>query len=161
MRGHARASLLGRSNTQRSSSVQSLRMPVNLSLAAALRKAGFRRSGVSQVVIEATDPFGNRLSCTEDTWEGHVLPGHPEMDGLVEEAKQAITNPSKITKSGHSQTEMCYYRDAPSPYGGRIMKIVATVKPGRTRGYIKSAWIQTHDIPADEQEIWPAEGTQP
>jgi hypothetical protein len=31
--------------------------------------------------------------CSEETWHWHVLGGHPEMEGLVEEVKSAITDP--------------------------------------------------------------------
>lgn len=127
-------------------------------LGAALRKAGLRRSGEAALVIDATDPLGNRITCDEDTWGVHVVSGHREMEGHEAAASSTISDPGFITRDRQKTTEMCYYRDAPLPFGGKMMKIVVSVKPGKSRGFLKSGWITTRDIPPSEQEIWRAQG---
>jgi hypothetical protein len=130
-------------------------------LAAALRKKGFRRTGTSPLVVQATDPLGNRVSCDEDTWGVHILTDHAEMEGQEAFAAHLISHPSFITQDRQKTTELCYYGDAPPGNGGKMMKIVVTTRPGKSRGFVKSGWIQTRDVPKTEQEIWRAQGAGP
>jgi hypothetical protein len=45
------------------------------------------------VLFETTDPRGKKVICTEEIWLIHVLDGHPEMEGLEDEVRQAVQTP--------------------------------------------------------------------
>lgn len=124
-------------------------------LAAALKRAGFTRSHEPERLFEVKDPLGATIVCALDTWEGHIERFHAEMIGNVEAVQKVIAKPSQITRSATSKTELCYYGDAPASFGGRMIKVVATVKSGKKRGYVNTAHAWTQDIPDSERQFWP------
>jgi hypothetical protein len=60
-------------------------------------------------IIEATDPLGRRVVCTEENWKGHVLFVHPFMERRKKEIVEAIEEPNIITMDADFPNRDCYY----------------------------------------------------
>ena len=94
-----------------------------------------------------TDPLSRQIDLSEDTWYGHIVKGHPEMQGLRKEAEAAILQPASIHFSASDENCRLYY--APAPRSPLMICVVAEV----VGGFVKTAYL-TKRIKPGVQE-WP------
>src|SRR5207248_11623311 len=68
------------------------------------------KAGNIHELFRATDPHGFEITLHLDTWEKHILVGHPEMVGLLDLVKKTIVEPEVIQQSSRQATTHYYYR---------------------------------------------------
>lgn len=56
-------------------------------------------------------PLGYTVSCSEDTWNKHIMAGHPIMENNEQTVKDAITNPISVYKSSANPHRHVYFGD--------------------------------------------------
>ena len=100
------------------------------------------KAGNSHELFRATDPLGFEITLHLDTWEKHILVGHPEMAELLDLVKKTIVEPEVIQQSPRQPTTHYYYRLA----GRRVLRqddlfviVVASRDDESKTGFIKTA----------------------
>jgi hypothetical protein len=68
------------------------------------------KSGNGTVLFKAIDPQGFEISLNLQTWEKHILVGHPEMGDLLELIKKTVVEPEIIQQSPRQPTSYYNYR---------------------------------------------------
>lgn len=73
-------------------------------------------------IFEVIDPLGRSIYCTEERWEGHILPARnwPSNSRWDVHVIRALTDPTFICKDNLFDDRICYYR-----------------RPGKTTAYMK------------------------
>ena len=84
------------------------------------------------VLLTVTDPEGYEITVDLDTWENHIVAGHPEMRECLEILSLTLTEPYVIYRSSKESETHYYYR-----LTGRSFKKVSDV-------YL-NAVVQRHD----------------
>ncbi len=80
-----------------------------------------------------TDPLGREVVLHDRTWHGHIIKGHPEVDGHRALVEQAVQAPEEVRMS-HSDPD-CRIYFAPGPRPAAKIMLVADV----VRGVVKTA----------------------
>jgi hypothetical protein len=57
------------------------------------------------------DPRGKKIIVYEQTWDTHILGGHPEMSDRYDDLKTTIEDPDRIREGRKPQTEELYVRN--------------------------------------------------
>lgn len=50
-----------------------------------------------EYLVDTTDPQGNRVVLSKDTWEGHILRKHTEMKDHLESVQKTIEKPDIVS----------------------------------------------------------------
>ena len=79
--------------------------------------------------FETVDVYGVPVSCSHDTWDGHVLDHHPMLSGLQRLAAEALTNPNAVYDSGRRSNRKLFYKEAmqPLPFQERYILVVTAL----------------------------------
>jgi hypothetical protein len=59
-------------------------------------------------VFETTDKFGKRIVLTSETYNNHILVGHPEMKGNANAMQDTVENPKWIVESKQNPSRWLY-----------------------------------------------------
>ena len=78
-------------------------------------------------LIDTTDVFGNRITCTHETWMGHISCGHPIMVKNMDAVVDTIQNPEVVYQSSQNPESKVYFKESDT---------------SNTEGEIVSAWPQ-------------------
>ncbi len=62
------------------------------------------------IKCEMTDPRGKQIILLEETWDMHIVEGHPEMDGRLDDVVATIEDPDWIREGRDVKTEELYVR---------------------------------------------------
>ena len=87
------------------------------------------------IIFETVDKDYNIVSLSQDTWDSHILPGHPEMVGAEGHVQKTVENADNITKDRANQTRYYYMEhgnDLISEYGSS-MKVCVSIANGTTK----------------------------
>ena len=86
-----------------------------------------RHSGSVSCGFETVDVYGVPVSCSHDTWDGHVLGNHPMLAGFQRLAAEALVNPVAVYDSGRRSNRRLFYGEAaqPLPFQERYLLVVA------------------------------------
>ncbi len=93
--------------------------------------------------FETVNPLGNQVICTEKTWIGHVIDGHPEMEGREELVISALKDPDVIFNSDASPKRNVYFSgtDSGRPDRSLYIKVVTNLSQPSIE-YVVSTWMQ-------------------
>jgi hypothetical protein len=95
--------------------------------------------------VLGTDPAGREVVCDQEHWERHILARHPEMAGLEEELRHAISTPKWVIASGRRSAgrwEPCLVLFR--PVGDQVLKVV--IRPFKpAAAFVVTAYL----VPAD------------
>ena len=80
-----------------------------------------------------TDPLGRDIILHDDTWNGHIREGHPEVLAHRDLVELAVERPLSIRASLHDPKCRVYYGRGPRPTV--MIQVVADI----TGGYVKTA----------------------
>ena len=80
-----------------------------------------------------TDSLGRKITLHDRTWHGHIVRGHPEVEGLRGLCESAIARPTEIRRSRSDEDCRLYY--GPGPRSGVMIMVVADV----VQGLVKTA----------------------
>ncbi len=85
-----------------------------------------RHNGNVSCGFETVDIYGVPVSCSHDTWNGHVLFRHPELNGLEQLAVDSVLAPDMVYDSGSRSNRKLFYREAaqPLPFNDRYILVV-------------------------------------
>lgn len=111
------------------------------------------------VMLCCIDPMGSRIVLTDDTWYGHILPGHGIMDGYDSCVEKAITDPHRIMDDRAYTGRINYYRHKTHPkhpkmYVKVCVEFRASDRDGVVRGKVVTAFL-TGRFEEGEEQIWP------
>ena len=81
------------------------------------------------------DPLGRQITLHDHTWFGHILKGHPDMNGYRQEAERTVARPLEIQIST-SDADCRVYYGQPSAKG-IMVAVVADV----VIGIVKTAYL--------------------
>lgn len=95
-------------------------------------------------ILECKDINGIMVVCSKDTWEKHIVPKHPEMEGCEAHVKAVVQHPRQIYQDRDSLTKNIIYNPAvlPKASHARYLRVVINYKNSKflgKRGYIESA----------------------
>jgi len=62
------------------------------------------------IKCEMTDPRGKKVILLEETWDMHIVEGHPEMDGHLDDVVETIENPDWIREGRDTRKEELYVK---------------------------------------------------
>ncbi len=100
-------------------------------------------------VFEATDPRGRRVTCTDETWDNHILTGHPIMEGQEGDVQAAIQKPTiGIFRDAHFEDREVYYLLKRRTYVKVVVRFDGDV------GTVITAF-ETDSPKRGERMIWP------
>ncbi len=63
---------------------------------------------IRKIKLQIQDPRNKIVTLFEDTWEEHIIEGHPEMENHLEDVKMTIENPDIIREGRKSDTELYF-----------------------------------------------------
>jgi hypothetical protein len=94
-------------------------------------------------MFQTSDPRGYSITCEPDTWNDHIIIGHPIMYDNLAAVKETICNPDAIYISNQKPTRNVYFAKAStSTYNGLYTKVVVAVDDKTMTGSVISAWPQ-------------------
>ena len=105
------------------------------------------------------DILGNRINCTEEVWNNHILPDHPELRGYESYVTGVLARPKSIHKDKNNEKCLLYYGQAILPSLREPCFIRVAVKfrrkwPFRNqRGYVKTAFT-CFSIRVGDELVW-------
>ena len=97
-------------------------------------------------IFRCTDKDGLTVICTKDTWEHHIVSGHPEMEGQEAIVKTAIENPYQVYQDGKHANRRNIYRPfvLPKPFNTEYLRIGIEYRgrklTGKVQGYVCTAF---------------------
>lgn len=62
------------------------------------------------ILTTLTDPRGKEIILYRDTWEYHIVEGHPEMENNLENLSNTITDPDYIKEGRVPESEELYFK---------------------------------------------------
>lgn len=85
-----------------------------------------RHNGKVSCDFETVDIYGVPVSCSHETWDGHVLEHHPELYGLEHLVAAAVGDPTLVYESVSRSNRKLFYREAvqPLPFTDRYILVV-------------------------------------
>lgn len=85
-----------------------------------------RHNGKVSCGFETVDIYGVPVSCSHDTWDGHVLARHSDLTGLGHLAIETIIDPDLVYDSGRRPNRKLFYREArqPPPFSERYILVI-------------------------------------
>ncbi len=94
--------------------------------------------------FETVNPLGNQVICTGQTWFGHIIEGHPVMEGREELVISALEDPDVIFDSNASPKRSVYFKSFQSDQSNRSLytKVVTNLTHPNVE-YVVSTWPQT------------------
>ena len=92
-------------------------------------------------LIDTTDVFGNRITCTHETWMGHISCGQPIMVKNMDAVVDTIQNPEVVYQSSQNPESKVYFKESDTSSYSMYTKVV-TRSTSNTEGEIVSAWPQ-------------------
>ena len=102
-----------------------------------------RHNRIVSCEFETVDICGVPVTCTHDTWDGHVLVRHSELQGLEHLAVDAVRDPDLAYDSGTRSNRKLFYREAvqPLPFDDRYILVVVAYDdlPGGEVGVVVTA----------------------
>jgi hypothetical protein len=96
----------------------------------------------TKVLFKVGDPEGFEISLLSETWDRHIVTGHPEMARRLEQVKAAIVEPELIQEEEGRSDSVYYYRLAGEAfYRSRDVYVIVVVRrdPARRTGVVKTA----------------------
>ena len=96
-------------------------------------------------VLSATDPTGVTITCSSETWYGHIITnsGHTIMKGNKNAVKETLEDPDSIYKSSESDDRLVYFKQgAVATYNSSMHTKVVTKKTGENTGEVVTSWPQ-------------------
>lgn len=104
-------------------------------------------------MLSATDPSGRFVVLTEETYNAHIAPKHPDIvpDWIVE----VIEEPDIIAQSFRKKQRICYYKRGilPPAYGQDYLKVVIRQRALGKTSYVCTAF-PARRIKPEERIIW-------
>jgi hypothetical protein len=95
-------------------------------------------------ILECKDIYGITVVCSKDTWEKHIVPKHPEMEGCEAHVKAVIQHPRQIYQDSNNLDKLIIYNSAVLQKAShtRYIRVIINYKKHKflgKRGYIESA----------------------
>lgn len=91
--------------------------------------------------IDTQDILGERVICSDATWFGHIVAGHPIMRNNLQAVKNAIEVPEAVYKSSTDENRKVYFKSTSSSSYEMYTKVV-TQSVSDDKSEIVSAWPQ-------------------
>ena len=85
-----------------------------------------RHNGGVSCGFETVDIYGVAVRCSHDTWDGHIVVRHPELNGLEHLTVDAVRSPDMVYDSGSRSNRKLCYREVvqPLPFNDRYILVV-------------------------------------
>jgi hypothetical protein len=104
-----------------------------------------RKRKAKDLLWSTSDYYGNQITLGAETWDTHVLMGHPEMSAYGPLVKQTVEQPYEIRESTQSATALAFASapgTGPSPEGIRVLVNYADMyfAKGATSGAVMTAY---------------------
>ncbi len=95
-------------------------------------------------VLECEDKDGIPVVCSKDTWNKHILPKHPEIEGCEAHVKTVIQYPRFIYQDSTDLDKLILYSPAVLPKASHSKYLRIAIKYKKhlflgKRGYVESA----------------------
>ena len=95
-------------------------------------------------ILKCQDKDRIPVVCSDDTWNKHILPKHPEIDGCEAHVKAVIEHPRLVYQDSTDLNKLILYSPAvlPKASHSRYLRVAISYKNNRflgKRGYIESA----------------------
>ena len=74
---------------------------------------------------------GITVSCSDDTWEGHIVPGHSIMRDNVDAVKDTIKRPDTVYSSNQPGKREVYFKASDISTYDALTKVVVEYSPGK------------------------------
>lgn len=110
-------------------------------------------------VLRCQDRWGRDVVLHDSCWDGHVISGHPEMDGNMACVLTVIKDPHCVTHDVNDADGENFYRafTLPAPFDRSYLKVCVryqhTHRPGTTYGVVVTAY-STSSIKQGERVKW-------
>jgi hypothetical protein len=96
-------------------------------------------------ILECKDVNGITVVCSKDTWDKHILPKHPELEGCEAHVKTAIQHPRQIFQDNTNLNKVIIYNPTvlPNTSYTRYLRVAINYKTHKwwgKRGYVESAF---------------------
>lgn len=89
-------------------------------------------------VVPAGQKLMGAVTLYEDTWHGHIVARHPELNGCLRMAEETIQAPTAIYEPPSSPGTYLFVRSGMTDSAGRLLRVV--VGAGRVKtAYFSSA----------------------
>lgn len=70
-----------------------------------------RYNGNVSCGFETVDIYGVPVSCSHDTWDGHILVRHPDLNALESLVDDTINGPDMVYDSSRCSNRKLFYRE--------------------------------------------------
>lgn len=102
-------------------------------------------------IFEAKDCYGNKVVCSKEKWEEHIITNHPEMIGKEESVSASISDPN-LVQTQSSDRKMFYSNSSSSARPPLFTAVVVQYKnenDGSVSGEVRTAFLskKIKDIP--------------
>ena len=97
------------------------------------------------IVLTATDPMGTTITCSSETWYGHIITnsGHTIMKKNKQAVKETLENPESIYESSDGDDRFVYFKQGASATYSPLMNTkVITKKVGENKSEVVTSWPQ-------------------
>ena len=89
------------------------------------------------ILIEMTDPRDKNVILYEETWENHIIDGHPEMEDSFNTLVETIKNPDFIREGRNPKSEELYVK----------------ITENQSTTVYTGVFVATRDIPSSDHTI--------
>lgn len=110
-------------------------------------------------LMRCVDQWGRDIVLTQDRWDDHILPGHPQLRGNEAGVEQVLTDPWVVMHDEVFPDRENFYRPftLPPPYDRAYPKVCVGFRqpaPGKpVIGFVVTAYT-TSTIKAGETQKW-------
>ena len=116
-----------------------------------------RHNGKVSCGFETVDIDGVPVSCSHETWDGHILVRHSELQGLEYLAADAVRNPDMVYDSTRRPNRKLFYREAvqPLPFSHKYVLVVVAYDdlPDGPVGVVVTAY-PAFQVLEDDVLVW-------
>ena len=105
-----------------------------------------RHNGRVPCGFETVDADGVPVRCSHETWDGHVLVRHSELQGLEYLAADAVGEPDIVYNSGNRPNRKLFYREAVQPFPFRDRYILVIVAYDELPEGVMGVVVTSHPI---------------
>ncbi|MBE0431327.1 MAG: hypothetical protein IBX67_05830 [Dehalococcoidia bacterium] len=97
-------------------------------------------------ILRCKDKDGITIICSQDTWDNHIVSGHPEVKGCEMIVKTAIEKPFQVYQDGRHANRRIIYKPfvLPKPFHTQYLRIAIEYHRGKVsrnmQGYVCSAF---------------------
>jgi len=92
-------------------------------------------------LFEVKDKTGRNIYLTKERWK-HIVSEHPEMSNIIEEVKETLKRPLKITQYSYDEDVRYYYTYLKRRIKAQYLLVI--VKYLNRKGYIITSYFVRH-----------------